>query len=51
MYQYGFRKSINQQYWNIAMLEKWNLRKDKESYFGALLTYLSNAIDCFFQVL
>ena len=29
------------------MLEKWNLSKDKDSFFGALLTDLSKVFDCF----
>ena len=46
MYQCGFRKGINPQHCLIAMLEKWNLRKDKGDSFGALLTDLSKAFEC-----
>ena len=46
-----FQKSINGQHWFIAMLEKWDLRKDKGNYFGSMLTDLSNAFDCLLQEL
>ena len=46
-YQCSFRKGTNPQYCLIAMLEKWNLTKDKDSFFGALLTDLSKVFDCF----
>ena len=46
MYQCGFRKGINPQHCLIAMLEKWNLSKDKGDSFRALLTDLSKAFDC-----
>ena len=46
VYQYGFRKCIIPQHCLIAMLEKWNLSKDKGNSFGALLTDLSKAFDC-----
>ena len=46
MYQCGFRKGINPQHCLIAMLEKWNLSKDKDESFGTLLTDLSKAFDC-----
>ena len=46
MYQCSFRKGINPQHCRIAMLEKWNLSKDKDHSFGVLLTGLSKAFDC-----
>ena len=46
MYQCGFRKGINPQHCLKALLEKWNLSKDKGNSFGALLTDLSKAFDC-----
>ena len=42
VYQCG----INPQHCFIAMLEKWNLSKDKGDSFGALLADLSKAFDC-----
>ena len=45
MYQCGFRKVINPQDCLKAMLEKWNLSKDKGDSFRALLTDLSKAFD------
>ena len=46
VHQCGFRKGLNSQHRLIAMLEKWNLSKDKGDSFGALLTDLSKAFDC-----
>ena len=45
MYQCGFRKGINLQHCLIAILEKWNLSKDKGNFFRALVTNLSTAFD------
>ena len=44
--QCGFRKGSNLQHCLIAVLEKWNLNKDKGESFGALLTSLSKTFDC-----
>ena len=38
MYQCSFRKGINPQHCFITMLEKWDLSKDKDNSFGALVT-------------
>ena len=46
VYQYGFRKGINPQHCLKAMLERWNLSKDKGDSFEALLTDISKAFDC-----
>ena len=29
------------------MIEKWNKKEDNREVFGALMTYLSKAFDCF----
>ena len=46
VYQCSFRKGIDPQHCLIAMLEKWNLTKDKGDSFGALLTDISKTFDC-----
>ena len=48
VYHCGFRKGINPQHCLIAILEKWNLSKDKGTLvpFAALLLDLSKAFDC-----
>ena len=45
MYQCGFRIGINPQHCLIAIVEKWNLSKDKGNFFRSLLTNLSKAFD------
>ena len=44
-YQCGFRKGYNAQHSVLAMLGKWKNTVDKGKIFGALLTYLSKALD------
>ena len=46
-YQCGFRKGFNVQHCLLAMLEKWKKAVDTKNVFGALLTDLSKAFDCF----
>ena len=46
-YQYGFRKGYITQQCLLALLEKWKTAVDKCKVFGALLTDLSKAFDCF----
>ena len=46
VYQCSFRKGINPPQCLIAMLERWNLSKDKGDSFGDLLTDLSKTFDC-----
>ena len=45
--QYGFRKGHSTQQCLLAMLEKWKRSVDSGKAFGALLTGLSKAFDCF----
>ena len=46
-YKYGFRKSFSTQQCLLAMLEKWKRSVDNSQTFGALLTDLSKAFDCY----
>ena len=46
-YHFRFRKGYSTQYCLLAMLEKWKSAVDKAKSFGALLTDLSKAFDCF----
>ena len=46
-YQCGLRKGYSTQHCLLAMFEKWKSEVDKEKSFGALLTDLSKAFDCF----
>ena len=46
-YQRGLRKGYSTQHCLLAMLEKWKSEVDKGKSFGALLTDLSKAFDCF----
>ena len=45
----GFRKGYSTQYCVLVMLEMWKseMSVDKSKVFGALLTDLSKAFDCF----
>ena len=43
----GFRKGYSTQYCLLSILEKWKSVVDKRKYYGALLTDLSKAFDCF----
>ena len=45
-YQCGFRKGFSAEHCLVSMLEKWKSATDNKKSFGALLTYLSKAIDC-----
>ena len=46
-YQCGFRKGFSAQHCLVSILEKWKSAAENKKSFGALLTYLSNAFDCF----
>ena len=46
-FQCGFRQGISAQHCLLAMIEKWKNSIDKSKTFGALLTGLSKAFDCF----
>ena len=46
-YKDGFRKSFSTQQCLLAMLEKWKRSVDNSQTFGALLTDLSKAFDCY----
>ena len=46
-FQCGFRKGFSVQHCLLAMLEKWKAAVDNKKTFGALLTDLSKAFDCF----
>ena len=46
-YQCGFRKGFITQQYLMEMLEKWKRSVDNSKMFGALLTDLSKAFDCF----
>ena len=46
-YQCGFRKRHSSQHVLISLLEKWSYNVDQGRMFGALLTDLSKAFDCF----
>ena len=46
-YQCGFRKGFITQQCLMEMLEKWKRSVDNSKMFGALLTDLSKAFDCF----
>ena len=43
----GFRKEYSTQHCLLNLLEKWKNSVDKGKFFGALLTDLSKAFDCF----
>ena len=45
-YKCGFRKGCNSQHCLLAMIEKWKKLVDNGNVFQALLTDLSEAIDC-----
>ena len=45
--QSGFRKGYNPQCCLLKILEKWKTAVDKGKSFGALLTDLSKAFNCF----
>ena len=52
-FQCGFRNGFNTQHCLLLMIEKWKVAADQDQFFGALLTDLSRAFDCFshdFQV-
>ena len=46
-YQCRFRKGFNAQHCLLAMLQKCKKAADTKKVFGALLTDLSKAFDCF----
>ena len=46
-FQGAFRKGYRTQQCLTTVLEKWKSATDKEKCFGALLTNLSMAFDCF----
>ena len=46
-FQCGFRKCYNAQQCLIVLIEKWKSAIDSGKSFGALLTDLSKAFDCF----
>ena len=46
-FQCGFRKGYSTQQCLIAFIEKWKSAIDQVKSFGAVLTYLSKAFDCF----
>ena len=46
-YQYGFRKGYSTQQYLLSMLEKWKSAVDNKKSFGALITDLFKAFDCF----
>ena len=46
-YQCGFRKGFSAQHCLVSMLEEWKSATDNKKAFGALLTNLSKAFDCF----
>ena len=45
-YQGGFRKRFNAQHCLMTVIEKWHKFLDTGGHAGALLTDLSEAIDC-----
>ena len=47
-YQCGFRKGFNAQHCLVSMIEKWKESEDSGGAFGALMTDLSQAFDCFY---
>ena len=46
-FECGFRQGISAQHCLLAMIEKWKMFVGKDKMFGALLTDLSKAFDCF----
>ena len=46
-FQCGFRNGFNTQHCLLLMIEKWKVAADQDQFFGALLTDLSRAFDCF----
>ena len=46
-YQCGFRKGFNAQHCLVNMMEEWREKVDNGVAFGALMTDLSKAFDCF----
>ena len=42
-----FQERVNSQHCSAAMLEKWKSAMENKKSFGALLTDLSKAFDCF----
>ena len=50
-YQYGFRRVWNAQHCSITLIEKWKKSFNDASAFGALLTDLSKAFDCWYHEL
>ena len=45
-YQCGFRKGFSAQHYLVSILEQWKSATDNKKAFGALLTDLSNTVDC-----
>ena len=45
--QYGFRKGYRMQHCLLNLLEIWKNSVDKDKVFGALVTDISSAFDCF----
>ena len=50
-YQFGFCKGYNSQHCLRALIENWKQRVDNGGVFGALMTDLSKAFDCFLHEL
>ena len=46
-FECGFPQGISAQHCFLAMIEKWEISVDKGKTFGALLTDLLKAFDCF----
>ena len=46
-YQWGFRKGFNAQHCLVNMMEEWREKVDNGGAFGAPMTDLSKAFDCF----